>query len=572
MELDRITIALRPRGVWERLDLGFALARAWFPTLWALWWLSVLPVALLALLLSGARADWWGILVWWFKPLYEAPLVWWISRALFGEPVPLRAAPGMLRAAWTRRLLPYLLWRRLTARRSFVLPIGLLEGLGGKALRARRRLLSQGAGAAWLTLICYHFEAILWGGLLLALYYMIPEGLPGLDLEAALTDSQSWPYWVSAGCYLLAGSVIAPFYVCGGFALYIGRRTELEAWDLELAFRRVHAASAPAGSGAPRPRTASGRAAALTGLACVAVLLAWPGPPAHAKAVRQPLPEPEAARTLITEVLADDTFGHTRQRSVWTYIGEEPKDREPSKPRWFNALGDLAVILGRAFKALLAVLAVAALALLLQRILRDWQPGSWRRRARPAARPTGTVASLDAAADPGAADLAQAVRARLAAGDARGALALLYRGGIAHLRHRGVAIPDGATEGECLHLAADHLGTTEAAPFRQLTRDWQALAYAQRTPEPQTIAARLADWLRWTGVGAEPEPRPNGSRQGAKTPRETKESPHPTGQAPGESSKADNALNNLGVLASWRENESFEADGADKPIRVPTAT
>ncbi|WP_295441482.1 DUF4129 domain-containing protein [uncultured Thiodictyon sp.] len=500
MELDRITVALRPRGVWERLDLGFALARAWFPTLWALWWLSALPIALLALLLTGARADWWGILVWWCKPLCEVPLVWWISRALFGERTPLRSAPGLLRAAWTRRLIPYLLWRRLTARRSFTLPIGLLEGLDGKALGQRRQLLSVGAGAGWLTVICYHFEAILWGGQLLSLYYLIPNGLAGLDLEAALTDSQSWPYWVSGGCYLLACSVIAPFYVCAGFTLYIGRRTELEAWDLELAFRQGRATGA-SGTGAPwRPKADSRRTVALAGLLCAALLLAWPGPPAFAQAAPPPLPEPTAARALITEVLADETFGRTRQSSVWTYIGDEAADEEPSAPRWLDGLGDLAVILGRVFKTLLVVLAVAALALLIQRILRDWQPGTWRRRARPATRPREAVTSLGGEADPSTANLAQAVRARLAAADPRGALALLYRGAIAHLRSRGVAIPDAATEGECLRLATDHLGAADAAPFRYLTRDWQALAYAQHTPEPQTIAARLTDWLHWTGA------------------------------------------------------------------------
>jgi hypothetical protein len=38
---------------------------------------------------------------------------------------------------------------------------------------------------------------------------------------------------------LLAMSVMAPFYVAAGFALYLGRRTRLEAWDLELAFGRA---------------------------------------------------------------------------------------------------------------------------------------------------------------------------------------------------------------------------------------------------------------------------------------------------------------------------------------------
>ena len=502
-----MTVALRPREPWEGIDLGFALARVWFPALWGLWWLSALPLGLLALLLLGARADWWVVLMWWFKPLYEAPLIWWISRALFGERLPLTRARQILGAAWTRRLLPYLLWRRLAGRRSFDLTIGLLEGLGGAALRQRRRVLRQGAGAAWLTVICYHFEAILWCGLLLTLYYLIPKGLTGLDLTAALTDSESWPYWLSGAFYLLACSVIAPFYCCAGFALYIGRRTELEAWDLELAFRRTRLdpATGETATGAARPKCRGrpgpgrGRAAVLTGLLCAAMVVAWPDRHADADPLTTPLPEPAAARALIAQVLADNAFGRTREESVWTYIGKDEGPPAPAPP-WLMGLGDFALVLGRFFKALLAVLAIVAVALLAQRILRDWQPGAWRRRARPAARPTpGALASLAADPDPSAAALARAVRARLAAGDPRGALALLYRGGIGHLRRRGLSIPDGATEGECLRLAADHPGTGDLGPFRRLTRDWQALAYAQLAPDPERITARLADWLRWTG-------------------------------------------------------------------------
>jgi hypothetical protein len=32
---------------------------------------------------------------------------------------------------------------------------------------------------------------------------------------------------------------LEPFYVAGGFALYLNRRAELEAWDIEQEFRRA---------------------------------------------------------------------------------------------------------------------------------------------------------------------------------------------------------------------------------------------------------------------------------------------------------------------------------------------
>lgn len=496
MELDRIAAALRPRRPWEGLDLGFALGRTWFRTLWPLWWIGMLPIGLLGLGLTGGRADLWMIVLWWFKPLYEAPLVYWTSRALFGETPSLRELPAILRASWTRRLLPFLLWRRLSPSRSFAMPIALLEGLRGAAARQRRRVLSDGTGTAgWLTLVCYHFEAILWGGLLLTLFFLVPEEMPRIDLESALTDSGSWPYWVSGLLYLLAFSIVAPFYVCAGFALYLTRRTELEAWDLELAFRQ--AGSTDRGQGLPgRPRAFGPRPRTTVAIALSALVLALlasaPGAPPRAAE----LPNPAAARELIAEVLADEAFGRTRKIETWVPIAQPGEEIDP--PEWLGPLGDAAAAIGRVLKWLLLAIAVAAVVLLAHRVIRDWQPAPRRLRAaraqRPASRPM--LQEQDPGLDPRR--LAALVRALLADGDTRGALALLYRGALAHLARRGAQVPRGATEREALGLAARHLTTPELEPFRQITGDWQGLAYAHRVPEPQAIAERLAGWLAAT--------------------------------------------------------------------------
>jgi hypothetical protein len=36
--------------------------------------------------------------------------------------------------------------------------------------------------------------------------------------------------------------VLEPFYVAAGFAMYLNRRVELEAWDIEQEFRLAFAA------------------------------------------------------------------------------------------------------------------------------------------------------------------------------------------------------------------------------------------------------------------------------------------------------------------------------------------
>jgi len=41
--------------------------------------------------------------------------------------------------------------------------------------------------------------------------------------------------------YAAAVGFVEPFFVAAGFALYLSRRAELEAWDIEQEFRRAFA-------------------------------------------------------------------------------------------------------------------------------------------------------------------------------------------------------------------------------------------------------------------------------------------------------------------------------------------
>ena len=46
----------------------------------------------------------------------------------------------------------------------------------------------------------------------------------------------------SAVAYAVAVLFLEPFYVAAGFGMYLNRRAELEAWDIEQEFRRAFAA------------------------------------------------------------------------------------------------------------------------------------------------------------------------------------------------------------------------------------------------------------------------------------------------------------------------------------------
>ena len=106
MDLDKISVVIRPRNAWEGVDLGFAMARRWFLPLWGLWLVVAVPLYLLFSLLLP-ESEWLAAImfVWWLKPLLEPPLLFWMSRAMFGDPPERR----MMLRQWWRIVWPQLM-------------------------------------------------------------------------------------------------------------------------------------------------------------------------------------------------------------------------------------------------------------------------------------------------------------------------------------------------------------------------------------------------------------------------------------------------------------------------------
>jgi hypothetical protein len=64
-----------------------------------------------------------------------------------------------------------------------------------------------------------------------------PQGISA-DILLANTGSSTFVLMISIA-YASAVFVLEPFYVAAGFALYLNRRAELEAWDIEQELRRA---------------------------------------------------------------------------------------------------------------------------------------------------------------------------------------------------------------------------------------------------------------------------------------------------------------------------------------------
>ena len=125
--------------------------------------------------------------------------------------------------------------------RSFTLPVIQLEGLRWGAMSRRHQVLRRGVlGVAGLFQVtCLLLEI----AVVLSLYGLLLLFVPTIDLRTLWDglggDVVTRYDWLHYAFVYLAFSAIGPFYVAGGFGLYINRRMELEGWDIELVFRRL---------------------------------------------------------------------------------------------------------------------------------------------------------------------------------------------------------------------------------------------------------------------------------------------------------------------------------------------
>jgi len=466
------------------------LARHWFFPLWQLWMIVALPVMLV---LALVPIPLWlaGALFWWFKPYYEPILLFWLGRRLFGE----RPSWRELRRHWPGVVLPQLFanltWRRFNPARSFVMPVAVLEGLKGKARAQRIRVLSRNAHAAgWLTIIGLHIEGVIELAAFFLVLILVPEELLWFDIQDYFTDPGHLTQWLQHLIALFSMSLVAPFYVTGGFALYLNRRTELEAWDLELGLRQM---------AERHRRQRPGVAAVAALLACLAGV-SLPGAPLQAAEVDR-----DAAKKTIQEVLAEDDFGREIELTRWRYIGRDEASDSSLFADWFRRmLGGFTGGLAGLGELLLWLAGGAVLAYLLYWYLQNRASFNVRNGSEGRGRaPLPThIAGLDLRPESLPRDPAAEAEALIEAGDYRGALSLLYRGALSALVHRhALEIADGATEGECLGLVRERIETGPRQCFSRLTGTWLGLAYGHRAPEKEEGLALCREWRGCFGEG-----------------------------------------------------------------------
>ncbi len=488
MQFDRMSANIRNRTPWEGGDLGFAMAREWFWPLWRLWWVTALPITLLALLLLHDWPFLAMLVVWWLKPLYEPLLLFWLSRRLFGETLSLREVLGQWRRMILPRLFSNLTLRRFSPNRSFYMPVSHLEGLRGKERLKRLGVLAGDSSAGlWLTVVGAHIEMALAFSLLALVFYLIPDELQADSLWQLLENENATVVWIGNACWLLAMSFFSPFYVAGGFSLYLMRRSQLEAWDLELMFRRI----------APRFKAVQ----SIVTVALVAVLFsAVTLQPTPASAEENGTITSEQARQAITKVLAGEDFGKKKTETYWKYIGKSDEKKDTPKWNWnLNWIPRFAEI----FEIVLWIAGILLIGWLLTYLVRFGRYKPVRKVVVDEQPAPAMLFGLPVTPESLPQDIVAAVQTLLAEQRMRAALSLLYRATLVHLIHdHHLRIPDSATEGECQHIVSSSRPEDEAVFFSHLTRAWLWCAYGDSTPAHEEIISLTGEWQCLYGAPA----------------------------------------------------------------------
>lgn len=501
MELERIGVVLRPRESRESLDLGTTLLRANATAVWSAWFAFSAPLFVLcnalALLLG---LPWLGLLLtWWLKPLFDRVPLYVLSRAVFDRTPHWRETLRGQRAMPWRPTVAGLAWLRVDSHRALRLPLDLLEGASHKQRAARwkvlrRRLVGEASLLAWG---CLQFELALFLSIWLLAFLLLPDewrpaSFAGFFHDGMHAGNVGWMLAASCVAYL-AMSVIEPLYVACGFALYLNRRTQLEAWDIDLAFRRLRARLLDAGK--------------LLGLLlCLCMPLAGHAatkPVAQVPVVNvpqevfhQPLDnDDQRFAAAAAQVYRDPRFGGEHHVRRW-----ELKYRSSPTPQRANTDFAPLSMLSGLLNALLWLALAAVLAAL------AWFAWRWSNGPREHESPLPDVVHLvtvDETPETLPSDVAGVARALWQMRRRREALALLYRGCAERVAQQ-LQLPCAAdaTEADWLRHAAALDDPARTQRVAVIVRTWQFAAYANRYPDEAVFEQLLDGWPLRQGAPA----------------------------------------------------------------------
>lgn len=508
MRLTDAQVVIRPRNPWEAIDVGILLAHRHMGLLAGSWLAITLPAYIVLSLIFWEHPVWASIAFWWLKPAFDRLPLDILSRALFNETPTFKQALRHYPTLLKKELAASLLWRRFSPTRSFDLPISQLEGLHGKKRTQRLMLLrNQNAGyATWLTFLGILIEISLMIGLFILLHRFSPAHIaPDASWQTVfspLIGSEHLDQHLSNLIYVFVLTLWEPIYIASGFTLYLNRRTQLEAWDIELEFRRL------------RQRIVGSAYAVLLAITSAFFMFQTPSsmaatdespkvivvqelPVEQSRLLKQKL-NSEQAQKSIRGILDEPPFVTREERRRWTRPANEQEDGSHWLSFIMQRLEDMTILgyLARFIEIGLWALLITIIVLALWRS-RHWLALQAERIGfqRLHTRPPETLFGMDIAPERLPDDLASEAE-RLYQEQPRQALSLLYRGLLSRLAHDyRVPLNSAHTEGEVLNLAKEQLDQDALKRYAaSLTFQWQRLAYGHQLPDRQTCEKLCSDW------------------------------------------------------------------------------
>ncbi len=507
MKLENVTAKIRPRARWESIDLGCAMTRRNFGTIMASWMVTVLPFWVGFIILTGTfMSPGWHLfssVIWCWGTLSitdRVPLLI-LSRNLFGEKITVWEVTKLW---WTKLWYKQFIDRffaRFSTNRGLSLPVSELEGLKGASYKMRVNLLARNGGdgatqAAMVGLLlvflmicsCYMF--------LMMIYQLYGESdvmtLMFEDLGKHSGDYQG--YWQFFLFYLLVLSVLEPFFVGAGFAMYVNSRTVTEGWDIELSFKRMSERI----SGMYAQSTKS----VLTLLLSLGVFLSC-GISNSSEAADERVDEImksedfEVHRTSYKEFVPGS--GSTKKARPSSSGGGGSGGSSSSSRSSSSSSGIGAIFQGLMLVVFWCLVGVVAVAIIWVIIKNRYalKKGIKKSKVQDTAPKVKSVMGMDITPESLPKELHEEARAAWLRGDHQLAMSLLYRGAISWMVNRAaVPIIESDTEQDCVLrvYSGDEAAIANSNYFKQLTGNWVKLAYGRYLPADSEVMQLCDTW------------------------------------------------------------------------------
>ncbi len=515
MNLNDISANIRLRNPWEAMDLGFAMVKKWWKSIYLPLIIVTLPIAALFYVITPEDKLWIaGLLFWWFKPLYDRIVLFIISQQLFGQKQSTWSVLGNIpNLIWNTGFFQTMTFRRLSLSRGFNLPIWQLEQLRGSDRSQRQSVLHQisHTHAAWLTIVLFHIEIFMVFALFGLLMMLLPDKMASDFFVGLFSNKVDHSIWIDRLNYLFSIFIItfiAPFYIASNFALYINRRTQLEAWDIELDFRKI----------SQRIKRLPQFNNAISSLLICCV---WVGM-FHTEAIyaetkedkvpvtefleeqRKPASESKKVikETLLTKNLND-------KQTIFYWVKKKtPKVDKKRNTSFAELLEPFAKIVGFIIEFGLWIL--LGIGLLILFYFRD----RWlyllrikKKEKQDDYESPDIMFGMDVRPESLPKDIIAEVRKLWQENNQRDAMSLLYRGALARLlNNENIKLENSDTEGDVLRNVKKNLNKEKSSFMTQLTTFWKLVAYAHRFPKTEEVENLLNRWHKDFVIDTKKEP------------------------------------------------------------------